>query len=188
MEKLKISVLLPAYNCARTVQRALESVKWADEIVVVDSYSEDETVTICRTYTERIIQHEYINSAQQKNWALTHCHNEWVFQIDSDEVMEEGLKEELESAMRNASSEIHAFRIPRKNYVLGRWVRHGGIYPDYQTRFFRKNKGKWLPREVHAHVNVMGKSQTLTRHILHYGMPTISTQLKNLDRYLSRPG
>ena len=183
MTRAKLSVLLPTYNCAEIVRRTLESVKWADEILVVDSYSTDKTLDICREYGARIIQHEYINSAKQKNWALPQCRYEWVLQIDSDEILEPGLKEEIEEAIASAPPEVHAFRIPRKNHVLGRWMRYGGIYPDYQTRLFRKDKGRWIEREVHAHVVVPGEVRMLQHHILHYGMPHISKQLRNLDRY-----
>jgi glycosyltransferase involved in cell wall biosynthesis len=149
----------------------------------VDSYSTDGTLDICREYGARIIQHEYINSAKQKNWAAPQCRHEWVLQIDSDEVLEPGLREEIERAVASASPNDHAFRIPRKNHVLGRWMRYSGIYPDYQTRLFRRDRGRWMDREVHAHLVVSGEVRTLQHNIMHYGMPHISKQLRNLDRY-----
>jgi glycosyltransferase involved in cell wall biosynthesis len=178
-----ISVLLPTYNSEEVVRNALESISWVDDILVVDSYSTDQTVEICRRYGARIVQHEYINSARQKNWAVPQCRYGWVFQIDADEVLESGLREEIEAAISRAPSHIQAFRIPRKNYVLGRWMQYGGIYPDYQTRLFRRDLGRWTDREVHAHLVVPGKVETLYHHILHYGMPSLSKQIVNLDRY-----
>jgi glycosyltransferase involved in cell wall biosynthesis len=183
MTRVAISVLLPTYNSAASVRDTLESIKWADEILVVDSYSTDETLNICEEYGARIIQHEYINSAKQKNWAAPQCRYEWILQIDTDEILEPRLKEEIEHVVSCASPNDHAFRIPRKNHVLGRWMRHSGIYPDYQTRLFRRDCGRWMDREVHAHVLVPGKVGTLQHHIMHYGMPRISKQLRNLDRY-----
>ena len=183
MTRLPISVLLPTYNSAAIVRDTLESVKWTDEILVVDSYSTDETLDICKEYGARIIQHEYVNSAKQKNWAAPQCRHEWILQIDTDEVLEPGLKEEIEDAVAHAAADDHAFRIPRKNHVLGRWMRYAGIYPDYQTRLFRRDCGRWMDREVHAHVLVPGRVGTLRHHFLHYGMPNISKQLRNLDRY-----
>ena len=183
MVRPPISVLLPTYNCANIVRNTLESVKWADEILVVDSYSTDGTLDICREYGARIIQHEYINSAKQKNWAAPQCRYEWILQIDTDEVLEPGLRQEIESVVAAVPPEVHAFRVPRKNHVLGRWMRYGGVYPDYQTRLFRRDKGQWIEREVHAHVVVPGQVSTLQHHILHCGMPHISKQLRNLDRY-----
>jgi hypothetical protein len=106
-----------------------------------------------------------------------------VLQIDSDEVLEAGLREEIEHAVASAGANDQGFRIPRKNHVLGRWMRYSGIYPDYQTRLFRRNYGRWIDQEVHAHVVVSGRVRTLEHHIMHYGMPHISKQLRNLDRY-----
>jgi glycosyltransferase involved in cell wall biosynthesis len=179
----RISILLPTFNNAASVRETLESVKWADEILVVDSFSTDSTLEICTEYSARIIQHEYINSAKQKNWALPKCANEWVLQIDTDEVLEPGAPEEIEQALNSIEPQVEAFRLPRKNHVLGRWVRRAGIYPDYQTRLFRRDAGRWTEREVHAHVDVAGETRTLQHHILHFGMPNISKQLRNLDRY-----
>ena len=136
-----VSVLLPTYNCAKTVRTTLESVKWADEILVADSFSTDSTLEVCREYGTRVIQREYHNSASQKNWALPQCRNEWVLQIDSDEVLSPELRDEIEKAMATAAPGVHAFRMPRRNHMLGRWVRYGGVYPDYQTRLLRRDRG-----------------------------------------------
>jgi glycosyltransferase involved in cell wall biosynthesis len=162
----RISILLPTFNNAATVHETLESVKWADEILVVDSFSTDTTLDLCKQYGARVIQHEYINSAKQKNWAVAQCENEWVLQIDSDEVLEPGTREEIERVLRPVESDVHAFR-----------------FPDYQIRLFRRDVGRWNEREVHAHLNVPGEIKTLTSNILHYGMPNLSKQLRNLDRY-----
>lgn len=183
MSQPSISVLLPTFNCATYVRPTLESIRWADELLVVDSFSTDATLELCREYGARIIQHEYINSALQKNWAVGQCQHEWVLQIDTDEILEPGLEAELRAAIAVASANLHAFRMPRKNHVLGPWMRYGGIYPDYQTRLFRRDEGRWIEREVHAHVVVPGQIGTLQGHILHYGMPNLSKQLQNLDRY-----
>ena len=121
-----ISILLPTFNSAATVRETLESVKWADEILVVDSFSTDRTLEICSEYGARIIQHEYLNSARQKNWAAPQCKHEWVLQIDTDETLETGSREEIEAALATSNT-VDAFRLPRKNHVRGRWMRHAGI-------------------------------------------------------------
>lgn len=183
MTRPAISVLLPTYNCAAIVRDTLDSVKWADEILVVDSYSTDSTLDICREYTDRITQHEYINSAKQKNWAIPQCQYEWVLQIDTDEVAELGLKEEMEETLAKSTDECDGFLIPFKHHVLGQWVRVCNLYPEYHLRLFRRDVGRFEDKEVHAHVKVPGQVGVLTHHILHYGMPNISKQLRNLDRY-----
>jgi glycosyltransferase involved in cell wall biosynthesis len=183
MARPPISVLLPTYNCAKSIRDTLESIKWADEILVVDSYSTDSTLDVCREYTGCILQHEYINSAKQKNWAVSKCRYEWVLQIDSDEVVSSELRAEIEQAVATAPPEVQAFRIPRRNFVFGRWMRHGGIYPDYQVRLFRRDQGLWREREVHAHVQVPGAMSVLRHDLLHFGMSHVTRQLRNLDRY-----
>lgn len=183
MTRPTLSVLLPTGNCAPTVRATLECVKWADEILVVDSYSSDDTLAICREYGARILQHEYVNSARQKNWALPQCRHEWVLQIDSDEVLSTELRSEIEQALAQAPPEVHAFRMPRRNYMFGRWLRHGGTYPDYQIRLLRRDQARWQDREVHAHVRVPGRIETLHHDLLHDDAPNLAKLLRKLDRY-----
>lgn len=182
-ERPKLSVLIPTFNNQELVRECLESVKWAEEILVVDSYSTDRTLEVCRDYGARIVQHEYVQSAKQKNWAIPQCSHEWVLQIDTDERLEEGARSEIEDSIASASPNTHAFRIPRKNHILGVWLQVAGIYPDYQTRLFRRDQARFEDKEVHAHVRVPGRVDNLQHHIMHFGMPTISKQLGNLDRY-----
>ena len=179
----KLSVLLPTFNNEQIVRKCLESVKWANEILVVDSFSTDRTLDICCEYGARIIQHEYIHSAKQKNWAVPQCVHEWVLQIDSDEILEPGAEEEIRRRIDSASADLHAFRIPRKNHIMGEWIPIADLYPDYQTRLLRRDVGRWEDKEVHAHVLVPGRAEILEHHILHYGMNSISKQLSNIDRY-----
>jgi glycosyltransferase involved in cell wall biosynthesis len=179
----KISVLLPTFNNAEIIRPTLESVKWADEILVVDSFSTDNTLDICREYGARVIQHEYVQSAKQKNWAIPQCAHEWVLQMDSDEVLEPGLREEIEAVLANAPAEVDAFRLPTKHHILGQWVRVCGLYPEYHLRLFRRDVGRFEDKEVHAHARVPGEIRTLQNHILHFGMTSLSKQLSNIDRY-----
>jgi glycosyltransferase involved in cell wall biosynthesis len=179
----KLSVLLPTFNEANTALDCLESVKWADEIVVVDSYSTDATLGIVSQYGAKVIQHEYMNSARQKNWAIPQCKHEWVLQVDADERLQKGAREEILERISKAGPEVHAFCLPRKNHVLGQWIKAGSLYPDYQTRVFRRDVGRFEDKELHAHLRVPGRVETLRHHILHNGMSSISQQLDNLDRY-----
>ena len=184
MEKsFKISILLPTFNCEATVRTTLESIQWADEIIVVDSFSDDSTLDIAREFGSKIVQHEYINSAKQKNWALQFCSHSWIFQIDSDECLEIDCEEKIKNAIKNCRKDINCFKMPRKNYVLGKWVKYGGLYPDWQFRLFKKDSGQWLDREVHSRMSVTGNTGKLDTYIIHKGMPNISKQLSNLNRY-----
>jgi len=184
MEKsFKISILLPTFNCQATIRATLNSIKWADEIVIVDSFSNDDTLKIAREFGPKVVQHRYINSAKQKNWALQFCNHSWIFQIDSDESLEIDSEEKIKNAIQNCSENTNCFKMPRKNYVLGKWVKYGGLYPDWQFRLFKKESGQWLDREVHSRVNVIGDVKILNTYIIHQGMPNISKQLSNLNRY-----
>ena len=116
---IKISILLPTYNCENTIISTLKSIKWSDEILVVDSFSNDSTLDIVKEYGVNIIQHEYINSAKQKNWAIQHCSNEWIFQIDSDEILEEKAEGIIRNAIKNSGENIHCFKMPRKKPCFG---------------------------------------------------------------------
>lgn len=183
MSRALLSVLLPTFNNEEIIRRVLESVKWVDEILVVDSFSRDRTLEICREYGARIIQHEYIQSAKQKNWAIPQCSHEWVLQIDTDEVLEPGLREEIEAILDNPPPNVDGFRTPFKHHIIGKWVRRCGLYPEYHLRLFRRDAGMFEDKEVHAHVRVKGEVRTLRHHLVHFGMNSISKQLSNVDRY-----
>jgi glycosyltransferase involved in cell wall biosynthesis len=163
----KITALVPTFNNENIIRRCLDSVKWTDEILVVDSFSTDGTLEICRDYTDKILQHEYINSADQKNWAIPQAAHDWALIVDTDERVTDELREEIQDVLRN-SEEYDGFRIPRRNYSFGKLLRHGGYYPDYQLRLFKRDLGRYEDREVHAHVVLNGPVGTLKGHLLHY--------------------
>ncbi len=179
----KLSVLLPTYNEELMITDCLESVRWADEILVVDSYSTDRTLEIARSYGARIIQHEYINSAKQKNWAIPQCTHEWVLQIDADERLDVELQAEIQSILNKPNEGVDGYRINFRHHLIGKWVRHSGVYPEYHLRLFRRDIGRFQDREVDAHVMVPGQVVTLKGHILHFGTESISQRLRPMDRY-----
>lgn len=179
----KLSVLVPCHNSEKTIRRTLESVRWADEIVVVDSFSTDGTLDICRGYADRLLQHEFTGFAAQKNWGLERCSHDWVLQVDSDERLEPGLQEEIQSALVRPDPEVNCYRIPRKNYTYGRWVRGCGFYPDYQTRLFRRSKASFSDRAVHERIEASGPMPALRHHLLHEDFKGIGPHLAKLGRY-----
>ncbi|MFZ5919796.1 MAG: glycosyltransferase family 2 protein [Chloroflexota bacterium] len=179
----KLSVLLPVFNEEAIIRDCLESVKWADEILVVDSYSTDKTLDIAREYGARIIQHEYVNSAKQKNWAIPQCKYEWVLQIDADERVESALQEEIQRVLINIPLDVDGYVGPTKNHLLGRWMKTMEAYPGNRMRLFRRDKGRFEDKEVDAKVIVAGRVLYLTNHVFHFGFESISQKLKSLDRY-----
>ena len=179
----KLSVLVPTYNEESTLEACLQSVQWADEILLVDSYSSDHTLDIAHQYGARIIQHKYINSAKQKNWAIPQCTYEWVLQIDADERLEPALQLELQKILQDPPAEMDGYIGATKNHVLGKWLKVADAWPDSRLRFFRRDKGHFEDKEVDARVIVPGKTAQLKNHVFHFGMETISRKLSQLDRY-----
>lgn len=172
-----ITALVPTYNACRTVRRCLESLKWVDKIYVVDSFSTDGTLDICREYTQWVDQHEYINSASQKNWAMSHIETEWVLQIDSDEELAPELADEIKAALAQADSPADGYLIPRRNLVWGEWIRKAGFYPDFQLRLFRSRSGRWVDREVHSRIVGPKSIRTLRNHLIHHDVFDLSLEL-----------
>ncbi|MCC6444213.1 MAG: glycosyltransferase family 2 protein [Armatimonadetes bacterium] len=163
-----VTVLIPCFNSEKVIRDCLESVGWADEIFVVDSFSTDSTLDICREYTDRIIQHEYINSATQKNWAIPQATHDWVLIVDTDERVTPALRDEVRAVLADLNR-CDGYRIPRRNHCFERPMYYGGSYPDYQLRLFRKDRGRYQDREVHAHVLLDGRIGTLQNPFMHYG-------------------
>lgn len=181
--RVPISVLIPCYNSADVIEDCLRSVAWAEEIFVCDSFSTDATLDICRRYTDRIVQHEYVNSATQKNWAIPQVRHDWVFIVDTDERVSPELRREIESRL-GAGCPYDGFQIPRLNHAFGRPLRHGGLYPDYQTRLFRRDRGRYQQRQVHAHVALQGPRGVLSSPILHFGQRSVGQVRRTyLTRY-----
>lgn len=176
-----LTAFIPTYNCEKTIRACLESVKWADHIVVVDSFSTDSTLDICREYTTRIHQHEYIYSARQKNWGMERIETPWTLQIDSDEELEQALQEEITTALSRCELP-DGFRVRRKNYLWGEWVQGCGLYPDAQVRLFQTRKGRWSDREVHARVEGLTTVAELQHNIIHHDLTDLSAELQQFSR------
>ncbi|MCQ9204953.1 MAG: glycosyltransferase family 2 protein [Omnitrophica bacterium] len=162
----KLTVIIPCFNNEDIIRDCLESVKWADEILVCDSFSTDKTLEIVKEFTDRIIQQRYINSALQKNWALPQARNEWVLLVDTDERVTVSLQKEILEVLGNPQN-VDGFYIPYANFSFGRRLKYGGHWPAYQLRLFKKSKGIFSPKEVHARVQLCGKCKKLKNYFVH---------------------
>ena len=131
---------------------------WADEIVVVDSGSTDRTVAICREYTDKVIHQDWLGFARQKNLAIDRTTGDWVLSLDADEPIEPMLAEEIRDIIASPAA-LDGYYIPRKTFFLGKQVRHGGWYPDYNLRLFRKGRGRFEERAVHEAIKVRGQDR-----------------------------
>jgi glycosyltransferase involved in cell wall biosynthesis len=182
MSEPKISVYMITYNNERTVEKAVKSVTWADEIVVVDSFSTDKTVEICRKFTDRVFQRTWPGFRDQYQYAADLTTHPWAMFVDADEEVSRELAQEIRKVVNENRDEVHGFIVYRRTYYLGRWIRYGGWYPDYEIRLYRRDKGKW-EGGLHAKVVVGGKVGSLNNPYLHYTYRDISDQIQKVDRY-----
>lgn len=179
-----LSVLIPAFNSGGDLAELLPAFSWAGEVVVVDSFSTDDTVPVALSHGARVIQHEYINSARQKNWAIPQCAHDWILLVDTDERLPLALQVEIQTLLQQGiPPDIDAYRVARQTLFLGQWLRTMNLWPDYQTRLFRKSVGRYEAKEVHADVVVPGRVLTLQQPLIHHATPTLSKQIGLLDRY-----
>jgi glycosyltransferase involved in cell wall biosynthesis len=177
-----ISVTIITLNEEKNLRRCLESVAFADEIILLDSGSGDRTQAIAREFTDQVFEEPWQGFARQKNLAQEKARGPWILNVDADERVTPELKEEILSAINQESSSA-GFKIPRKNYFCGQWIRHGGWYPNLQLRLYRKESGSFAPREVHEQVVVSGQVGILQSPLEHYTYDSISDYLKRMDRY-----
>lgn len=184
---IPVSVVIVTRNEERNIRDALESVKDFEDIVVVDSFSDDKTVEICRKYTNRIYQQEWQGYARQKQIAVNYAEKPWVLILDADERVAPELREEISHLFTHFPSHIstlyHGFYIPRKNFFLGKWIKHSGWWPDYTLRLFRKDSACVEEREVHEKVIVRGPVGYLKSPMEHYTYRSISEYIKKMDNY-----
>jgi glycosyltransferase involved in cell wall biosynthesis len=179
-----VTVIIPTYNAERWIDKLLKTViPWSNEVIVCDSYSTDKTPEIAISNNIVFVQHEYVNSATQKNWIIPQARQPWILIIDSDELPEPGLLNEIDTFLMNAPEDVDMAYIPRMNMLWGELPRKGMNYPDYQSRLFRRDKGRYQDKEVHAQVEVPGKVVYLKNALVHDDFKSISTWWLRNDRY-----
>lgn len=179
----KISACITCYNEEAKIRRCLESLTWCDEIVVVDNFSEDRTVEICKEYTDRVFTHEWLGYIGQKNLIKDKASHPWVFFLDADEEVSPRLREEILAEFDKGPSSFAGYQFPRQVYYLGKWIRHGVWYPDIKLRLFQRERGKSSGREPHDHVEVDGPVKTLKSPIWHYTYDGIHDHVRQINRF-----
>jgi glycosyltransferase involved in cell wall biosynthesis len=177
-----LSVTIICKNEEENIRGCLESVKWADEIILVDSYSIDRTIEIAKEYTDKIYQQEWLGFAKQREFALSKVSKEWVFPLDADERCSPELKDEILYVIKS-EKKFTGYRIPRKSFFLNKWIKHGGWYPGYQTRLFLKEKAYVADRLVHEGYEIKGETGFLKNNILHYTVNSISDYMSRVNHY-----
>lgn len=179
----KLSVYVIAYNDEANIRACLESVRWADELIVVDSYSTDGTTKISREFTEKVYQHDFKGFGRLRNEALAHTNHDWVFNLDSDERATPELRDEIRGLL-DRGPEADAYHVPRRSYFLGRWINHCGWYPDYrQPQLFHKGRMRYRDDLVHEGFELDGRLGYLKGHVLQYPFRDLDHFLEKQDRY-----
>ena len=180
----RLSVAVITLNAAHHLRRCLESTAWADELVVVDAESHDKTVQVAREFTDRVIVRPWAGFAAQKNFALDQCGGEWILSLDADEEAAPELRAEIMTTIADARTH-DGYAVRRQNVFLDRWIRHGGLYPDWQVRLFRRGRGRFEERAVHESVSVKGSLGRLAGHLVHRSYEGVSDFVERANRYSS---
>ena len=190
MSKLSLSACILVRNSQDTIKECLESLKDFDEIILLDNESTDDTLKIAKEFNEsyknlKIYQSEFIGFGALKNLALSYATNEWIFSIDSDEVLEKECLDFLKDFFKSPPSKDIILALPRKNLYKNEWIKASGWYPDYVIRVFNKNYTKFNENIVHESVIVPkdAKLKRLEAGLKHYAFDSVSALLKKLDRY-----
>jgi glycosyltransferase involved in cell wall biosynthesis len=178
----KLSVTVITRNEARNIGAALQSVAWAEEIVVVDAESRDETVAIARQYTDRVVVRAWPGFVDQKNHAAALARHDWILSLDADERVTAPLADEVRALLAGAPVPA-AFRVPRVTRYLGRWIRTTDWYPDRQLRLFDRRRARWTGGHVHEALAVDGAIGTLAGELQHRPYRDIADHLETIDRY-----
>ena len=177
-----VTAYVLSFNEARQIRDVLESVKWADELILVDSFSTDGTVEIAKEYGARILSETFCGFGALRNKALDASSNDWMLSIDSDERCTPELAAEVRREV--AAPRHDAYLVPRKNYFLGRWIRHCGWYPDYrQPQFFNRQKMRYREEVVHEGYDLNGSLGTLREHALQIPWATMEVATAKFQRY-----
>ena len=179
----KLSVIVITGNEERNLADCLFSVGWADEIVVVDSASEDRTVEIARRFTQKVYIRPWEGYSAAKSFALQQCTNDWVLWIDADERVTKELSAEIQNAVGREVGDYVAFEFSRKSFFLGRWIRHCGWYPGYVVRLFRRTAGSFSDNKVHEYLKIEGNVGRLRNYLLHYTDPDLRHYFEKFNRY-----
>ncbi len=182
-ERVPLSVIIPAKNEEDRIGRALDAVAFADDILVVDSFSTDQTVQLARDKGARVIQQEYRYSASQKNRSIPLAHHEWILLLDADEWINSDLQNEIQQLLSGGNMDMAAYRIPRINYYMDKRVKYSGWQNDQVIRLFHRDNCRYEDKRVHAKIKTSGRIGRLSSPIHHNTYRNFDDVLKKVNRY-----
>lgn len=180
---MEISVVIITYNEEKRLEGALESIAdIASEIIIVDAYSQDNTLKVAKKYAPHVFQRKWTNFSDQKNFANSKASFPWILSLDADERISPELREEI-LGLKKSEPECAAFSMPRQVFYLGKWIRHSGWYPDRKVRLFRKDKAFWEGEYIHEKLVVDGKIQKLKGVIHHLTYRNIRDHVERINKF-----
>jgi glycosyltransferase involved in cell wall biosynthesis len=184
MARPPVTVTIITLNEEDNLRRAIESVRWAEEVVVVDSGSTDRTVELARELGAKVFQNPWPGYGQQKNYAQRQAAHDWILSLDADEAVGPRLAREIQDALAtleteraNGHRDTRGFSLPRKTFYLGHWIRHGGWYPNYLVRLADRRAASWSEPQVHEALEVRGETLRLHEALDHYSFNSIHDQI-----------
>jgi len=179
-----LSIIIITYNEEKNIERAIKSSKFADEIIVVDSYSTDNTCQIAKDLKAKVFQNKFKGYGNQKNYAITKCSNQWIFSLDADEEITEELQIEILSTIKKNENN-YIYSVNRKTFFNGKWIKYGGWCPDYVSRLFKVETAKWNESNVHESLIPKDGSlpNKLNSSLNHFSFPTFMSQINTNIRY-----
>ncbi len=182
MKKLPISAVIITRDEESNISRCLSSLRFCDELIVIDSGSTDKTVEVARTFTPIVRQRDWTGYSDQKTFANSLAKNDWILSVDADEEVSSELETEL-SLLVNKGLQDTAYSIPRRTYHFGKWIRFGGWYPNRLVRFFDRTKGNWEEKDVHEFWHARGSVGIIRQPLNHYSFKSLSDQVIRNDNY-----
>ena len=181
-----VTAVILTKNEESNVTDCLKSVEWVSEIIVVDSESTDRTVALARRLTNRVYVVPWRGFGPQKNFGIDQANGPWIFIVDADERVTAGLRDEIQDLLRNGSaSHVAGYRVARRNFFYGRWMQHGGMFPDRQLRVFRKDAGRYDDTLLHERLLLKGDVEDLQGFLDHHSVPTIARHVRKMIHYTS---
>jgi glycosyltransferase involved in cell wall biosynthesis len=180
---VKISAVIITFNEEKNIAKAIKSVAFADEIIVVDSESIDKTREIAESLGAKIIIQKWLGFSKQKQFAVDSATHDWIISLDADERISDKLRDEI-IKLKSTKTNVDGYKIPRLSIYMNREIRHSGWYPDWQIRFFNRTKGRWKSVEIHESFEIDGKIEKLSGDILHYSVDNAAHHHKMIgERY-----
>lgn len=178
--KYPLSVVTMTKNSADKIRDCLKSVKWCDDIVVVDDFSADNTLEIVKDYTDNIYQRKWNNEGRQRNFAYSKAKNEYILSLDSDERVTPELKEELIKLIKEGFK-FNGYNIPHRNYIGDTWIQYGGWYPNRKLKLFKKSEFRYAEEEYHPPAIMEGERQDLKGEIIHFAYKNFADMVNKIN-------